>query len=68
MCIYHFFVAMAYLQFFNSQKHLLYLICLGLSFVVLNIYPWISLPGRFINSMTAFFLAWFTEIMLTYSA
>lgn len=63
-----FFMAMAYLHFFNSQKHLFDLIYLGFSFVILDIYSWISLPGCFINSMTAFFLTWLTKIMVTYSA
>jgi len=56
------------LQFFNSPKYLLNLVCLGLSFIVLNIYPWITLPRRLINAMAAFFMAWFSEKMVTYPA
>jgi len=63
-----FFVAMTYLQFLNSQKHLLHLICLGLSFFILDVYPWIPLPRCLVNAMTAFFLTCFTKEMVTYSA
>jgi hypothetical protein len=59
---------MADLQFFNSQEHLLYLVGLGFSFIILDIYPWVTLPGCFINAMAAFILTWFTEEMVTYPA
>jgi len=43
-----------YGQFFNHQKYLLDLICLGLAFVILDSYPLVPLLRRFINSMAAF--------------
>jgi hypothetical protein len=37
------------------------LVSLGFSFIVLNIYPWITLPRGFVNAMAAFFMARFAE-------
>jgi len=44
---------MANLQFLKGQKHLFNLVCFGLSFMILDIDPWITLPGGFVNSMAA---------------
>ena len=60
--------AMVDLQFFNSQKHLFYLICLGLSFVILNINPRVTLPGCPVYIVTASLVARFTKMMFTYFA
>ena len=43
---------MADLQLFKGQKYLLYLVCFGLSFMILDINSWITSPGCFVNSMT----------------
>jgi hypothetical protein len=52
---------MTNLQFFNSQKHLLDLICLGPAFLILDIYPWVTWPRRLVSSKTAFLLTWFVS-------
>jgi hypothetical protein len=41
------------LQAFNGPQHLLYMIEFGHSIVILDIDPWISLPRRLIDAVTA---------------
>jgi hypothetical protein len=55
---------MIVLQFFYSQQHLFDLVGLGFSFAVLDIDPWVALPGRFVNPVAAGLLAGFTKIMI----
>ncbi len=59
---------MIVLQFFNSHKHLFYLVCFGLSLIILNIYSWITLPRRFIYPMAATCLTCFPKIIIAYFA
>jgi len=56
------------LQSFNGQKHLFHLICFGFSLMILNIYSGITLPGGFVNSMTALALTRTPKKMITYLA
>jgi hypothetical protein len=55
---------MIVLQFLYSQQHLFDLVGLGFSFAVLDIDPWVALPGRFVNPVAAGLLASFTKIMI----
>jgi hypothetical protein len=50
------------LQLLNAQKHLLYLVCFRFSFMILDIYPWIPLPGRFVYSVAATRLAGISKV------
>jgi hypothetical protein len=56
------------LQSFNSQKHLFDLVCFGFSFMILNTYSGIALPGGFVNSMTAPTLTRLPKKMITHLA
>jgi len=49
------------LQLFKSQKHLFYLVCFGLSFIILDFDSWITLPGSPVNSMAAALLRGFPK-------
>lgn len=45
-----FFKTMVYLHLFDSPKHLFYLVGFSSSFMILNIYPRITLPCSFVHS------------------
>jgi hypothetical protein len=59
---------MVYLQFFNGHKHLLHLVCLGLSRMILNINAGVSRPGSSVDAVTAAALTCFPKIKVTYPA
>jgi len=56
------------LQSFNGQKHLFHLVCFGFSFVILNIYSWITLPRGFVNPMAAPALTRLAKKMIAHPA
>jgi len=51
------------LQLLNSQQYLLYLVCFGLSFMILYVDPRVSLPWRLVNMMTSGLLSRQTKKM-----
>lgn len=53
------------LQLLNSQQHLLYLVCFGFSFMILNIDSRISLPWCLVHMVTSVFMSRYTKIMTT---
>jgi hypothetical protein len=55
---------MIYLQSFNGQKNLFDLVCFGLSFMILDIYSWITLPGRLAYPVATSTLTSFSEIKI----
>jgi hypothetical protein len=52
------------LQLLNSQQHLLYLVCFGFSFMILNIDSRISLPWCLLHMVTSVFMSCYTKIMI----
>ena len=60
-----FFNATSDLQLFKGQKDLLYLVCLGLSFMILDINSWITSPGCFVRSMATCTFTRFPEEIFT---
>jgi hypothetical protein len=59
---------MIYLQSFNFQQYLFYLVGFGFSLMILNIDSKIPLPWGFVNSMTTPALTGLTEEMVAYLA